>query len=85
MSQEERDLSFAKNASGDMALRCNTFITVMQTAELRDLDDPSLPGDLPGKWAFFIQSQVSPRAVIVGEIGSERSLQMPGIEDHEMV
>jgi hypothetical protein len=38
-----------------MPLRCNTFITVMQTAELRDLADPSLPGDLPGEWALFIQ------------------------------
>jgi hypothetical protein len=34
-------LSFAKNASGDMSLRCDAFITVMQTAELRDLDDPA--------------------------------------------
>ena len=34
-------VSFAKKASADMSLCCNAFITVMQTAELRDLDDPS--------------------------------------------
>ena len=34
-------VSFAKNGSGNMSLRCNAFITMMQTAELWDLDDPS--------------------------------------------
>jgi hypothetical protein len=34
------EVSFAKNASADMSLRGNAFITVMQAAELRDLDDP---------------------------------------------
>jgi hypothetical protein len=33
--------AFAKNPSGDMSLRCDAFITAMQTAELRDLDDPA--------------------------------------------
>src|SRR2546429_8795094 len=41
-----RHLSFAKNASADMSLRGNAFITVMQTAELRDLDDPADTRDL---------------------------------------
>jgi hypothetical protein len=36
-----RHLSFAKNGSGNMSLRCNAFITMMQTAELWDLDNPS--------------------------------------------
>jgi hypothetical protein len=34
-------LSFAKNAYAGMSLRGNAFITMMQTAELRDLDDPA--------------------------------------------
>ena len=34
-------LSFAKNGSGNMSLRCNAFITMMQTAQLWDLDNPS--------------------------------------------
>ena len=34
-------MSFAKNASANMSLRCNAFITVMQAPELLDLDDPS--------------------------------------------
>jgi hypothetical protein len=38
---------FAKNASADITLRCNAFITVMQAAELPDLDDLSDPRDLP--------------------------------------
>lgn len=34
-------LWFAKNASAGILLRCNSFITVMHAAELRDLDNPS--------------------------------------------
>jgi hypothetical protein len=34
-------LSFAKNGSGNVSLRCNAFITMMQAAELWDLDNPS--------------------------------------------
>jgi hypothetical protein len=40
-------LSFAKNAFAGIALRCNAFITVMQAAEVRNLDDPSDTRDLP--------------------------------------
>ena len=36
-----KDLSFAKNASANITLRCDAFIAMMQAAELRDLDDPS--------------------------------------------
>jgi hypothetical protein len=34
-------LSFAKNASADILLSGNAFISMMQTADLPDLDDPS--------------------------------------------
>jgi hypothetical protein len=50
-------LSFAKNASADMSLRGNAFITVMQTAELRDLDDPADTGDLPRNRTMLVEAQ----------------------------
>jgi len=34
-------LSFAKNTSAAISLRCNAFMTVMQAPELRELDDPA--------------------------------------------
>jgi len=55
--------SFAKNASADMSLRGNAFITVMQTAELRDLDDPSDTRDLQWKWTLLVEAQMGPRSV----------------------
>ena len=52
---EQRYLSFAKNAFAGIALRCNAFITVMQAAEVRDLDDPSDTRDLPCMWTLFVE------------------------------
>src|SRR5262245_33298693 len=49
-------LSFAKNASAGIALRCSAFITVMQAAEVRDLDDPSDTRDLPCVRTLLIES-----------------------------
>jgi len=40
-------LSFAKNVSTDNVLCGNKFIMVMQSAQLRDLDNPSNTRDLP--------------------------------------
>ena len=42
LSIEEQILWFAKNTAAGILLRCNAFITVMQAAELRDLDNPSV-------------------------------------------
>lgn len=78
-------LSFAKIASGNMSLGCNAFITMMQTAELRNLKYPSDPRDLPRKWALFVEPQMRPRPVVVSEIRSQGSPQMPGVHNHEMV
>ncbi len=39
-------LWFARNASVAISLCCSAFITVMQTAELRDCDDSSDTRDL---------------------------------------
>jgi hypothetical protein len=57
----------------------------MQTTELGDLNDPSRPRDLPRKWALCGEPQVRPGTVVVGEIGSQRSSEMPSIQDHEMI
>jgi hypothetical protein len=46
-------VSFAKTPSAIMSLRCNAFITVMATAELRDCDDPADTRDLPRKWTLL--------------------------------
>jgi hypothetical protein len=78
-------LSFAKNASADMSLRGNAFITVMQTAELRDLDDPADTRDLPRHRTLLVEAQMGPRSVVVSEIRSQGSLEMPGVQDHEVV
>ena len=51
-----RSLSFAKNASAGIALRRNAFITVMQAAEVRNLDDPSDTRDLPCMWTLLVES-----------------------------
>ena len=78
-------LSFAKNASAYMSLRRNAFITVMQAAELRDLDDPSYTRDLTRKWTLLVEAQMGPRSVVVSEIRSQGSLEMLPVQDHEMV
>jgi hypothetical protein len=44
-----------QNAVRRRVLRCNTFITVIQTAELRDRDNPSDARDPPRKWTLFCQ------------------------------
>ena len=51
-----RVLSFAKNAFAGIGLRCNAFITVMQAAEVRNLDDPSDTRDLPCMWTLLVES-----------------------------
>ena len=78
-------LSFAKNSSADMSLRHNAFITVMQAAELRDLDDPSRTRDLTRKWTLLVEPQMGPRSVVVSEIRSQGSLEMLPVQDHEMI
>ena len=79
------DLSFAKIAYGDISLRCNAFVTVMQAAELWDLNDPSDTRDLPRKGTLLGQPQMRPRPVVISEIRSQGSPQMPGVQDHEML
>src|SRR6266700_4846370 len=80
-----KELSFAKNSSADMSLRHNAFITVMQAAELRDLDDPSRTRDLARKWTLLVEAQMGPRSVVVSEIRSQSSIEMLPVQDHEMI
>jgi hypothetical protein len=49
-------LSFAKNASAGIVLRRNAFITVVQAAKVRDLDDRSDTRDLPNMWTLLVES-----------------------------
>jgi hypothetical protein len=51
-----RQLSFAKNAAAGIALRCNAFITAMQAAKVRNLDDPSDTRELPCMWTLLVES-----------------------------
>ena len=52
-------LSFAKNASADMALSCNAFIAVMQGTEFRDLDDPPGTRDLPSRRTLPVEPRIT--------------------------
>jgi hypothetical protein len=79
------DLWFARNASVAISLCCSAFITVMQTAELRDCDDSSDNRDLARQWGLLVECQMGPRSVIVTKIRSQCPLQMSGVQDHEMV
>ena len=77
--------SFAEIASAAMSLRCNTFVTVMKTAELRDCDDPADTRDLPREGALLVEPQMGPGPMVVTEIRSQRSLQMSRVQDDEVV
>jgi len=57
----------------------------MQTPELWDLDNPADTDDLARDRALLIEAQMGPRRVVVSEIPSQDSLEMPGVQDHEMV
>jgi len=49
-------LSFAKNASAGISLRCRAFVAVMQAAEVRNLDDRSDARDLPNMRTLLVES-----------------------------
>ena len=68
-----------------MSLSSNAFVSVMQTAEMRNFDDLSDTRHRPWNWALLVQPQMGPRSMVVSEIRCERSLEMPDVEDHEMV
>jgi len=43
-----------------MSLRCSAFVTVMETAELRDCDDPADTRDRPREWTLLVEPQMGP-------------------------
>jgi hypothetical protein len=65
----------ATNTSSVMSLSGYALIAVMQTAELRDLDDLSDARDLARKWTLFVEAQVGPRSVVISEIRSQVCLR----------
>ena len=52
----EMNLSFAQNGSEGIALRRRAFVTVMQAAEVRNLDDLSDTRDLPSMRTLLVES-----------------------------
>ena len=52
------DLSIAKTASAAMSLRCRAFITVMETAQMRNGDDPADARNLPRVWTLLVEPQM---------------------------
>ena len=57
----------------------------MKPAELRNRYNLSHARGLPRKRTLLTEPQVGPRLVVVPEIGRQRSLQMLGTEDPEVV
>ena len=51
-----RALSFAKNVSVGIALRCRAFVTVMQAAKMRNLDDRSHTRGLSNMRTLLVES-----------------------------
>ena len=59
-----------------MFLRCNAFVTVMKTAELRDCDDLADTRDLPREGALLVEPQMGPGPMVVTEIRNQGALKM---------
>ena len=57
----------------------------METAHLRDCDDPGDDRDRPGEWTLLVEIQMGPGPMAVAEIPSQGSLRMPRVQDDEMV
>jgi len=75
-NQSAPSLSIAKTASAAMSLRCHAFITVMETAQMRNGDDPADARNLPRVWTLVVEPQMGPGRVVVTEIPSQGPLQM---------
>jgi predicted nucleic acid-binding protein len=78
-STRSRVLSFANNRSGQKLLCRNTFIAVMESAELWNGDNLSKLQRLSRERTLLIEAQVGSRFVVVAEIGRQRSLEMASV------
>jgi len=58
---------------------------VMKTAELRDGDNVADIRDLPREWTLLVEPQMGSGPMVVTEIRSQGSFQMPSVQDDEMV
>lgn len=67
------------------SLRGNAFITMVETAELGDLDDSPHTQGRARKWTLLVETQMGLRSVVVREMRIQGPLEMPGVQDHEMV
>src|SRR5688572_21133005 len=85
LSSASNSLSFANNAYAGIWSCSNAFVTMVQATQLGDLDDLSDTRHRSWNWTLLVQPQMGPRSVVVNEIRCERSLEMPGVEDHEMI
>ena len=72
-------VSFANNRSGQKLLCRNTFIAVMESADLWNGDNLSKLQRLSRKRTLLIEAQVGSRFVVVAEIGRQRSLEMASV------
>jgi hypothetical protein len=64
-----------------------SLVTMVQTADLRNADDPSLLGRLHGPWLgrIFLQRQVTTAVMVVVEKRSEMARQAGVIEDDDLI
>ena len=63
------------------------FVAMVQTAHLGERDDLALLRTLHWSWfrGIFVQAQVGPTSVVIGEIGFEQAVQMSLIEHDNVV
>src|SRR5436190_19585542 len=57
----------------------NTFITVVESAELRDCNDVSDAQRLSRKGTLLAEAQVGSRVLVVAEITRQRSFEVAGV------
>jgi len=64
-----------------------TFVVVMQTADMRDLDDRTAGRRLRSPWdgSILVQGEVSSPLVIVAEIGHDRPTEADLVEHDDVV
>ena len=78
-------LWFADNRSAYNLLCSNTFITVVESAELRHGNDLSDAHRLSRKRTLLTEAQVGSRVMVVAEIARQCSFEVAGVHHNVMV
>ena len=78
-------LWFANNLSAYNLLCSNTFITVVESAELRHCNDLSDAHRLSRKRTLLTEAQVGSRVMVVAEIARQCSFEVAGVHHNVMV